>query len=383
MKKFVLPLVAFLGACSTTPAVLDADFHPTNRGWGAPVWQDEFDDAALDAGKWVAAKYCGGYNEEAQCYRPENVAVDGANATITAKVEGCSGTKLPGDEAMISNEVGTVTCPADPAAAEAFAYSSGRIHTLINPTTPAQGWKYGRIEIRAKLPAGMGTWPAFWMLPMVNTYGSWPASGEIDIMETVNLRSPQQAGDFIQSNVHLCVQNQDGHHTKHPEPSADAKKNCTALNSAIKAGGIKRGPIVLTPLEERHVPAYKEMRMNLPPAVAWPAGMPNLVADFHTYAMEWNDLDLRFYVDNQLIGTAVELGDADGHVPFRQGFYLIINLAVGGKWPTSAGPVDPSTWLPGPDKSQMVLDWVRVYACAADPEARKCIASGGGLGEAP
>ena len=369
MKKLVLAAAIMLGACASNKTVLDANFHPTDRGWGAPVWEDNFDGAALDATKWVAAEYCGGYNGEAQCYRPENIAVDGANGTITAQAEACSGSAVG-----VFNEVGAVVCPPDPAAT-AFAYSSGRIHTRVSPAVPPAlstvGWTYGRVEIRAKLPGGAGTWPAFWMMPLDDTYGDWPASGEIDMMETVNLRSPHVAGDFIQSNVHLCVQNRDAYHTKDAAPSANASAACTDLDAVP--------PPALT-FDDLHVPAYKEMRMNLPPAVAWSAGMPDLVADFHTYAMEWNDLDLRFYVDNQLIGTAVELGDLDGHTPFRHGFYLIINLAVGGAWP---GAVDTATWLPSPGEAKLVLDWVRVYGCAADPEARKCIYSGGGLGEAP
>lgn len=363
MKKLVLAAAFMLGACASNLTTLDGDFHPTDRGWGAPVWQDEFDGVALDATKWVAAEYCGGYNGEEQCYRPENIAVDGANATITAQAEACSGSAVG-----VFNEVGTVVCPPDPPPAVPFAYSSGRMHTLVSPATPAQGWTYGRVEIRAKLPGGDGTWPAFWMMPLANTYGSWPASGEIDIMETVNLRSPQQSGDFIQSNVHLCVQNRDAYHTKDASPSPDASANCTALD-----------PAAPTP-DDLHVPASKEMRMDLPPDPAWAAGQPDLVDEFHTYAMEWSDVDLRFYVDNQHVGTTVELGDLDGHTPFRNGFYLIVNLAVGGTWP---GAVDTSTWLPAPGSAQLVLDWVRVYACTADVEARECIYSGGGLGEAP
>jgi len=61
-------------------------------------------------------------------------------------------------------------------------YTSGKVRTR-----GLADWKYGRFEARIKLPTGQGTWPAFWMLPADDVYGGWPLSGEIDIMETVNL----------------------------------------------------------------------------------------------------------------------------------------------------------------------------------------------------
>ncbi len=85
MKRHALPLVLALCACNPHKTVLDPEFHPIDRGWGspAPVWFDEFNGSSLDTSKWVAAEYCGGYNNEQQCYRPQNISFDGAHMTLS------------------------------------------------------------------------------------------------------------------------------------------------------------------------------------------------------------------------------------------------------------------------------------------------------------
>ncbi len=121
------------------------------------VWSDEFEGDSLDYSQWgVAVDAFGGGNDELQIYtdRPKNVRVEDGHLILEAFR----------DHAGIS---GTVC-----------EFSSGKIRTKYRGD-----WKYGRIEVRAKLPMGQGMWPAIWMLPTDDVYGGWAASGEIDIME--------------------------------------------------------------------------------------------------------------------------------------------------------------------------------------------------------
>lgn len=361
MKRFALLLALALCACNPNKTILDAQFHPTDRGWGShqPVWSDEFDGTALDTAKWVTARFCGGYNNEAQCYtdRQANITVGGGYLTITARYEaqGCEGT----DIAAAPNEFGTVSCTPSTALPD-YAYSSGRIHTRVTTATaasppPPWTWRYGRVEIRAQLPYGTGTWPAFWMLPEPQAYGQWPRSGEIDIMEAVNLHSPTVAGDYVQSNIHLC--SEASYYTA--EPSSAGTPVC-------------QSPPPPPPATQQISPNYQKAsfprQLYLTPTADW---SPNLTTAFHTYAMEWSDLDMRFFVDDQLIGRVLHVTDPYDRAPFQQPFYLIVNLAVGGDMPMG---IDRTNWLqsPGPT-AQLVIDWIRVYDCFPDPTARRCI----------
>ena len=129
------------------------------------VWSDEFDGSSIDANKWTHEVNCsGGGNNEEQCYTN-----DAANSFIA--------------DGMLN----IVALPA-PEGAEK-PYTSARLNTKDN-----QSWTYGRFEMRAKLPAGQGAWPAFWMLPTDEVYGGWPRSGEIDIIEAVNLKAGTNEG---------------------------------------------------------------------------------------------------------------------------------------------------------------------------------------------
>lgn len=115
------------------------------------VWQEDFNCAQPDAGKWDIQVDCnGGGNNELQCYtrRPKNVKCHQGKLIITAKPEDYQNKK----------------------------FTSARLHGK-------QGWKYGYFEARAKLPKGKHLWPAIWMMPHASKYGIWPRSGEIDIME--------------------------------------------------------------------------------------------------------------------------------------------------------------------------------------------------------
>jgi hypothetical protein len=365
MKSIALPLALALCACTTstsgsntTPVILDAEFHPINRGWGK-VWEDQFNGPTLDSTKWVAAQYCGGYNGEQQCYTrsPHNLRMSGGELMIIAWASGCSGSPIAAVDNPTANEVGSVSCgfltPGGSGGSARGNYASGRIHTRVLPRSGLNDWTYGRIEIRAVLPEGRGTWPAFWMLPATPPSGqTWPQSGEIDIMEAVNLHTGGPGifipeGDKIQSNIHFCSDNPA--YPVDPHASQSAKALCGSWSTASSTFN----------------KVHKEMSRSLG---VTSGTLLDLTGHFHTYALEWTDVDMRFFVDDQLIGQVAHGPDSQNRAPFRQPFYLIINLAIGGAMP---GMPEPRNWMLG-DRTVMRLDWVRVYACANDPTAKIC-----------
>ncbi|WP_448566519.1 family 16 glycosylhydrolase [Thalassotalea ganghwensis] len=284
------------------------------------VWSDEFDGTSIDSTKWNHEVNCaGGGNNEQQCYTDSS------------------------DNSFIADGLlHIVAMPAEEGADK--PYTSARL------TTKYKGdFKYGRFEMRAKLPSGQGSWPAFWMMPTDEVYGGWPKSGEIDIMEAVNLKTLDEDGK-AENRVH---------------------------------GTLHYGRAGL----------YSGQEYSLP------EGM-NPADDFHTYAIEWQEGEIRWYVDNYLYATqrqsevrynskkqAVGLahqgwfaeyydqttGELTTHwdsAPFDQDFYMILNLAVGGNWPESANNtgVDPSVFENG---QHFEIDYVRVYECIQDIETGK------------
>lgn len=164
---------------------------------------------------------------------------------------------------------------------------------------------YGRYEMRAKLPTGKGLWPAFWMLPEEDRYGGWAASGEIDIMESWGSQPNKVAG------------------TIHYGETWPNNKYTGKDYHFAEGDGIDK---------------------------------------WHTYAVEWEPGEIRWYVDGQLYQTqndwyAKEANKASKYsypAPFDQDFYLIMNLAVGGWFD---GDVDETTPFP----AEMEVDYVRVF----------------------
>ena len=159
------------------------------------MWNDEFEADDLDLKKWEFEENCwGGGNNELQCYtsRPENLFIKNGYLIIRAKKETFTGPSEPID--WNSN-----------APDKSLPYTSARIRTKNKGD-----WRYGRFEVRALLPEGKGIWPAIWMLPTKSKYGGWAASGEIDIMEAINLgNSPKKEihgtlhyGGIWPNNVH-------------------------------------------------------------------------------------------------------------------------------------------------------------------------------------
>jgi beta-glucanase (GH16 family) len=216
-------------------------------GWNL-VWSDEFNDPGRpDPAKWV---YETGMvrNGEAQLYteRMENVRVDDGNLIIEARKE-------------------TIDIPGTDKRAE---YTAASIQTKGKAD-----WKYGRFEVRAKIPTGRGMWPAIWMMPNDMT-GGWPACGEIDIMENVGF-DPEQ--------IHGTV------HTK-------------AYNHTIKT---QKG---------------KSLKVDKP----W--------EDFHIYAIEWDAEVIHFYVDGTRYYSFANEGTGNATWPFDKSFYIKLNSAVGGGW---------------------------------------------------
>jgi beta-glucanase (GH16 family) len=173
-------------------------------------------------------------------------------------------------------------------------YSSGRVRTKHRGD-----WKYGRFEVRAQLPQGKGLWPAIWMLPTEEKYGPWALSGEIDIMELV------------------------GH-----EP-------------AKVLGTLHYGDA--WPKNQHSGSAYE-------------LSQGTFADDFHTFTIEWEQGEIRWYVDEKLYQTQKKWNSqsAEFPAPFDQAFHLILNIAVGGHLP---GPPNADTKFP----QQMKVDYVRVY----------------------
>jgi len=191
---------------------------------------------------------------------------------------------------------GLMTITAKRENVEGSQFTSGRIRTI-----DMGDWTYGRFEFRAKMPVGKGLWAAIWMLPTDSNYGGWAASGEIDIMEYLGDDTTK-----VHGTIHYGGQWPNNQHR-----GTDYDTDDTAFHRS-----------------------------------------------FHTFALEWEEGMLRWYVDGELfqnLGTGMWYSDGGVFpAPFNKRFHLLINLAVGGNWP---GNPDGSTVFP----QEMVLDYVRVY----------------------
>jgi PKD repeat protein len=209
------------------------------------LWSDEFDiDGAPNSSKWGYDLGAGGWgNNEPQYYtsRPENVIVQNGILKINTIKESYLGS----------------------------SYTSARMLTKGKFS-----FKYGKVEIRAKLPSGGGTWPALWMLGDNIATVNWPACGEIDIMEHI--------GNAL-NRVH------------------------GSLHSPGRAGNTPDTATVM---------------------------VPNATIAFHTYTADWRADSIRFYVDNQLFYTFAN----STSFPFNQNFFLIFNCAIGGNFGGTIDP---------------------------------------------
>ncbi|MDE2619474.1 MAG: glycoside hydrolase family 16 protein [Sphingomonadales bacterium] len=267
------------------------------------VWADEFNGTRLDPARWSREIDCwGGGNDERQCYTGSgsNARVEGGLLVITARRQRATGPALPQDQRRLAR---------DPRATVTRDITSARL-----TTRGKAAWRYGRIEVRARLPQGQGIWPAIWMLPEANTYGPWAASGEIDIMEAVNLGvpcrdCPQGREDRVLGTLHFG----------------------------------KAWPGNAFASTEVHRPAVLD--------------------GFHTFAVEWSAERVIWQVDGATYAerSAREWwsgGTSHPGAPFDQPFHLILNLAVGGRLPEGRGlgGVDPAGF-----PKRFEIDWVRVW----------------------
>ncbi|MFY0672046.1 MAG: family 16 glycosylhydrolase [Bacteroidia bacterium] len=232
------------------------------------VWADEFDyDGAPDSKKWGYDIGGDGWgNEEIQYYtnNRKNSFVKDGYLTIRAIKENVGGRN----------------------------YSSARL-----VSREKGDWKYGRFEIRAKLPSGKGTWPAIWMLPTDWEYGGWPESGEIDIMEHVG---------YDLNVIHGTVHTEDYNHQKNTQK-----------------GGSKT--------------------------------VSGATENFHIYAIDWQENRIDFLIDGEKYFTFYKESDSYKEWPFDKRFHLLLNIAIGGTWGGLEG-VDDNIF-----PTEMLIDYVRVY----------------------
>ena len=258
--------------------------HPPD-GWQL-VWSDEFDYSGLpDQDIW---NYEEGFlrNMEMQYYtrqRKKNVRIENGILVIEAhKEEFVNPRYRAGSDSWQEQR-------------KIAQYTSGSINTLGKAE-----FRYGRIEIRAKLPRGNGMWPAFWMMGSNIEKAGWPRCGEIDIMEYVG-----KAPDIVHANCHFA------------DPSVKTR-------TEHKSSGTGH-TIVSEPWN-----------------------------DFHIYAIEWDEKQITFFADG-LQYSVLNIDDAGTGPdnPFRQPQYLLLNFALGGSW---GGEIDDSML---PQKYE--IDYVRVY----------------------
>lgn len=219
----------------------------------ALVWADEFNtDGAPSTSNWnydIGNGDWGWGNNELEYYtnRSENVVQENGNLVITAIKESYQG----------------------------YDYTSARLKTQNKFS-----FTYGKVEVRAKLPAGTGVWPAIWMLGDNITTAGWPACGEVDIMEYVG----------YQPNV--------VHSATHTTSSSGNTVNHDSFDLATA--------------EE----------------------------EFHVYGIEWTSTEIKFFVDETLHYTYKPTAYTDATWPFTENQFLILNLAIGGNWGGAQGVDD-------------------------------------------
>jgi beta-glucanase (GH16 family) len=279
----VLLASAFLLA-QTTPAPVPAK---PPAGYTL-VWSDEFNsDGRPDPQNWT---YEAGFvrNQELQWYQPDNARVEHGNLVIEARRE---------QKPNPNYQAGSQDWRRGREVAE---YTSSSLMTR-----GLHAWQYGYFEMRARIDTRAGLWPAWWTL---GTFGSWPANGEIDIMEYY--------------------------------------RGMLLANAAW--AGPSRGRTI-----------WDDVRK---PVTSF--GDADWSSKFHVWRMLWTAQAIRISVDDQWLND-VDLEqttnqDGSGVNPLRQHHYMLVNLAIGG---TSGG--DPATTT---FPARYEIDYIRVYQAAGSPE---------------
>lgn len=231
MKKFIR-------TCLLLAALTTLQKNAGAQNWQL-VWQDEFTNGISADWVFETGNGSGGWgNNELQYYRRENATVENGQLVITAKNESYGG----------------------------YNYTSTRMKTQ-----GTKSWKYGKIEARIKMPAFSGIWPAFWMLGDNISTVSWPACGEIDVMEHIN------AENITYGTAHW----QD-----HNNQYASYSGNTAAT-----------------------------------------------VTDFHVYTIEWDANYIKWFLDGVKYHEMSIGGGVNGTSEFQNNFFILLNMAVGGNWP--------------------------------------------------
>jgi beta-glucanase (GH16 family) len=254
----------FLHSCQKPEEVGGCEFPAAEQL--SLVWSDEFDGGSVDESKWsfdlgdgcqLGENLCGWGNNELQYYtsRPENVFVNNGILTIRAIKE-------------------------FPLYLGQYQYTSTRMVTKNKGD-----WKYGRMDVRAKVPLGKGIWSAIWMLPTDNVYGIWPKSGEIDIMEYIGDKPNEVLGTIHYGHDYWRFRSQ---------------------------------KLVLE--------------------------SDTIANEYRVFTVLWTDQCIQFQMDGINIGEPNTRTDLlPTTYPFDQFFHMILNIAVGGNLP---GNPDASTVFP-------------------------------------
>ncbi|XP_069683835.1 beta-1,3-glucan-binding protein-like isoform X2 [Periplaneta americana] len=315
------------------------------------VWSDEFDTFNLNEWSHLVTAWDGG-NREFQYYRNDRRNSYVKDGVLYIKPTWTSAEY--GDDFLYNGQLSYPDCNMDPCVS-----SSGQ--DIVHPLQSARigssfSFKYGRVEVRAKLPKGDWLWPAIWMLPKNWVYGDWPRSGEIDIME-----SKGNANYYDGNGVSQGVDTMGS--TLHWGPDASHNGYAkTHWGKSLQGTG------------------------------------KDFADDFHLFGMEWHDNHLNFSVDNQQIGIvwAPQNGfwyyggfennpggtniwqNGNWMAPFDQTFSFVINVAVGGNffpeglgnrpWSWDGHPQRDfwerrSEWLPTwhEEGAALKIDYIRVY----------------------
>lgn len=260
---------------------------PANKGYKL-TWNDEFNYIGKpDSTKW---KYNYGFiaNREDQYYTDslKNVRVENGYLIIETHKETILNKDYNNPELLKKSWM------KYSAERKTGNYTSSRL-----TTKDLASWKYGRIDVKAKLPKGVGLWPAIWMLGKNRDEVGWPEVGEIDIMEHVGFNP-----DSIFGTVHTKAYN----HLKNTEKGKHAFVNKPYDN-------------------------------------------------FHVYSLEWTPEKMDFLLDDIVYNTFNNEHKTTAEWPFNQKFYLILNVAVGGMLGGQKG-IDDSVF-----PQQMLIDYVRVF----------------------
>ncbi|MBR9919222.1 MAG: glycoside hydrolase family 16 protein [Bacteroidetes bacterium] len=262
---FLIVVLASAYSCKKPSEVGGCQFEDSLDSYEM-VWNDEFDGDVIDTEKWsydlgdgcdISPDLCGWGNNELQYYtdRSENAYVSNGNLIIRAIKE-------------------------NPPYLGEHQYTSARLVTKNKGD-----WKYGRMDIRARLPIGQGLWPAIWMLPTDTIYGGWPKSGEIDIMEYIGQEPSRVFGTIHYGNENWQYNSQ---------------------GLELESGTFND--------------------------------------DFHVFSVIWNENCIQFQMDGINVGDPnTRSTTLPQTFPFDQRFHMLLNVAVGGNLP---GNPDATTSFP-------------------------------------